>query len=152
VFSPDGPRGEAGMGFLWNAAERAHLSFRSYFAGPTVLPHGQGGSLREPRKADQKSIDIQFKEFLEHGDPYVPALDLGFSQRIATGMPDFWRVKEWLTEFRDFETHDNLPSLEIIYLPNDHFGNFGAALDGVDTPETQMADNDYAVGTIVEAV
>ena len=25
------------------------------------------------------------------------------------------------------------------------------ALDGVDTPETQVADNDYAVGRLVEA-
>jgi len=35
---------------------------------------------------------------------------------------------------------------------HDHTGKFGRAIDGVNTPETQVADNDYAVGLLVEAV
>jgi hypothetical protein len=35
---------------------------------------------------------------------------------------------------------------------HDHTGNFGTAIDGVNTPEIQTADNDYAVGRIVEKV
>jgi hypothetical protein len=37
-------------------------------------------------------------------------------------------------------------------LCTDHFGDFARAIDGVNTPETQMADNDYALGLIIEAV
>jgi hypothetical protein len=37
-------------------------------------------------------------------------------------------------------------------LPHDHFGYFATAIDGVNTPDTQMADNDYAVGLLVEKV
>jgi hypothetical protein len=47
----------------------------------------------------------------------------------------------------------NLPTLEMIRgLSHDHTGSFGSALGGVNTPELQQADNDYAVGLLVEAV
>jgi len=35
---------------------------------------------------------------------------------------------------------------------NDHMGAFDKAIMGVNTPETQQADNDYAVGQLVETV
>jgi hypothetical protein len=35
---------------------------------------------------------------------------------------------------------------------NDHFGNFSVALDGVDTPELEIADNDYAVGMVADTI
>jgi hypothetical protein len=37
-------------------------------------------------------------------------------------------------------------------LSHDHTGSFSAALGGVSTPELQQADNDYAVGLLVQAV
>src|SRR5215469_11369689 len=37
-------------------------------------------------------------------------------------------------------------------LSHDHTGSFGSALAGVNTPELQQADNDYAVGLLVQAV
>jgi hypothetical protein len=40
----------------------------------------------------------------------------------------------------------------LIQLGNDHLGAFDIAIDGVNTPETQMGDNDYALGQIVETV
>src|SRR4029077_17385374 len=35
---------------------------------------------------------------------------------------------------------------------HDHTGNFSTAIDGVNTPEVQTADDDYAVGRMVEIV
>ena len=35
---------------------------------------------------------------------------------------------------------------------NDHTGNFATAIDGVNTPELQQADNDYAVGLLIEKI
>jgi DNA-binding beta-propeller fold protein YncE len=35
---------------------------------------------------------------------------------------------------------------------HDHTGNFAAAIDGVNTPELQQADNDYAVGLLVQKI
>lgn len=44
------------------------------------------------------------------------------------------------------------PDLMLIRLGNDHFGSFAQAIDGVNIPETQMADDDYALGLVIEAV
>jgi hypothetical protein len=47
----------------------------------------------------------------------------------------------------------NLPSLEMVRgLSHDHTGNFARALGGVNTPELQQADNDYAVALLVQTV
>jgi len=35
---------------------------------------------------------------------------------------------------------------------HDHTGSFGEAILGVNTPELQLADNDYAVGLLVEKI
>src|SRR6516164_6915596 len=67
--------------------------------------------------------------------------------------PDVWRFNEWNREFQQFVANGNLPSLEMIRgLSHDHTGSFDQALGGVNTPELQQADNDYAVGLLVQAV
>jgi hypothetical protein len=48
--------------------------------------------------------------------------------------------------------YGNLPNFQLVRFPHDHFGDFTSAIDGVDTPDKQMADNDYAVGLLVEKV
>src|SRR5215467_4429279 len=35
---------------------------------------------------------------------------------------------------------------------NDHTGSFSTAIDGVNTPELQQADNDYAVALLIEKI
>ena len=35
---------------------------------------------------------------------------------------------------------------------HDHTGNYDTAIDGVNTPETQVADNDYAVGLLIQKI
>jgi hypothetical protein len=72
----------------------------------------------------------------------------GFDQSF----PDFWRFKEWEREFDQFVAHRNLPALEFFRIEHDHFGNFGTAVDGVNTFARQMADNDYALGLLVDKV
>ncbi|HEX8895600.1 MAG TPA: hypothetical protein VF783_19900 [Terriglobales bacterium] len=69
-------------------------------------------------------------------------------------IPDFWLVKEWEREFDNYVANNNLPALEMVALPHDHFGNLGAStvLDKVNTVETQIADNDYALGLLVQKV
>ena len=78
-------------------------------------------------------------------DPYFRAYDQTY--------PDLWRFNEWNREFQQFVANGNLPTLEMIRgLSHDHTGNFGSALGGVNTPELQQADNDYAVGLLVQQV
>jgi hypothetical protein len=77
-------------------------------------------------------------------DPYYR----GFDMRL----PDFWRLKEWQRDFAALVAANAVPDLMLVRLPGDHFGSFADSLDGVSTVETQMADNDYAVGALVETV
>jgi hypothetical protein len=65
------------------------------------------------------------------------------------------RIGVWLQEFRghvaDLEAGrgDHLPALSILHLPNDH--TVGVT-PGLPTPQFHMADNDYGLGRLVEAV
>jgi YVTN family beta-propeller protein len=65
------------------------------------------------------------------------------------------RFGEWLTEFRGFVAEreaghaDPMPALSIVRLPNDHTTGMK---NGFPTPQFMVADNDYAVGRLVEAI
>lgn len=150
VAALDGPGSERGKGYIWDAARRAGLTVRNYgFFGDwtlNYLPEGQGRPplLREPRKEGVRVFFPAATGLRGVSDPYYREYDMQ--------LPDFWRFKEWEHEFDRFVQKGALPNLALIELPHDHFGNFGDALDGVNTPETQMADNDYALGLIVEKV
>ncbi len=65
------------------------------------------------------------------------------------------RVGAWLEEFRGHVADlgagrgDHLPALSILHLPNDH--TIGIT-PGLPTPQFHVADNDYALGRLVETV
>jgi hypothetical protein len=151
VAAPDGPGGEAGTGYLWDAALRAGLSVRNYgfygglkrywlpaddplFIPLTPTPYADGSVQFYARK--QSLTDIS--------DPYFRGYDMKY--------PDYWRYQEWAREFDEFAAQGELPNLMLVRLSHDHFGEFSRAAAGVDTVETQMADNDYALGLLVEKV
>src|SRR5208337_488118 len=69
--------------------------------------------------------------------------------------PDYYRYKEWEREFDTKYSKaegEELPSLSLVRFMHDHTGNFATAIAGVNTPELQQADNDYAVGLLVEKI
>ncbi|MFM9829784.1 MAG: bifunctional YncE family protein/alkaline phosphatase family protein [Sphingomonas sp.] len=149
LTAPDGDGDEAaGQGFLWNAALRAGLSVRNYgFADASVYEANAPGDvplLRDPASEKRVIYAPAAPALAPHSDPYFR----GFDMRLA----DYWRVLEWQREFAQQEAASALPSLTLLRLSHDHFGDFDKALDGVNTVETQMADNDYAIGLVVERV
>lgn len=79
-----------------------------------------------------------------YSDPYFYSFD--------PAMPDYWRVQEWKREFAEFSAKKSAPSLMLVQLANNHGGHFAKAIDGVHTVDTQVADNDYALGLIAETV
>jgi hypothetical protein len=64
-------------------------------------------------------------------------------------IPDNKRVDVWLSEFREFEKNGKLPRLNIIRLGNDHTAGTRA---GYPTPRAMIAENDVALGRVVEAI
>jgi DNA-binding beta-propeller fold protein YncE len=142
VYDVDGPGGEAGTGYLWNGALRAGLPVRSYgvFARVYNLVHPN------PELFSIDSRVVSPKSIAAYEDPNWPVPEW------VKPIPDFYRVREWQREFEEFSRKGSAPSLMVMYLWEDHFGHFDEALDGVNTPETQMADNDYSIGMMVETV
>ena len=116
-------------GYLWDAAARAHITYRNYgeFVTNATVP---GGMVTTQEAALKNHTDLKF-----------PGFDLEIS--------DLDRFNEWNTEFRAFEKSGTLPALEIVRVPNDHTEGTRA---GSLTPQAYVAQNDYAVGKILEAV
>jgi DNA-binding beta-propeller fold protein YncE len=151
VAAPDSPEGDAGAGYLWDSALRAGLSVRNYGFFIDLarygIPANIGGisaSIRDPF-ASGTLVSFPTKRALQ---PITDQYFRGYDNKF----PDFYRVNEWEREFDQFEKDGNLPNLEFVRVMHDHTGSFKTAIDGVNTPEIQTADNDYAVGRIVEKV
>lgn len=140
VAAPDGPSGEKQQGYLWNAALRANLSVRNYgfFVQNAATQNRTPFTSNMPQAA---SVD---PSLIDKTDTFYRGYDNAY--------PDFYREAEWEREFNDFTANGNLPALSMVRLPTDHTGNYGTSLDGVNTPELQIAGNDYAIGKLIEAV
>jgi YVTN family beta-propeller protein len=65
--------------------------------------------------------------------------------------PDVVRAKAFIDEVKNYDAleGDQLPELMIMALPNDHTGG---TRQGLPTPRAMVADNDLALGRIVETV
>jgi len=141
----------AGAGYLWDGALRAKLTLRNYgffidllrYRLPEVAP-GYLAPLRDARGTGRPVAFSSNADLAAFTDPYYR----GFDERL----PDYWRFKEWEHEFDDYVRERNLPALELLRLGGDHFGDFASAIDGVNTVETQMAANDYALGLVIEKI
>jgi YVTN family beta-propeller protein len=65
------------------------------------------------------------------------------------------RIADWLAEFRGYVANlnagqgDRLPNFSMVRLPNDHTAGMGT---GMPTPQFMVAENDFALGLLVEAV
>lgn len=144
----DGPTGYQ-QGYIFNAVLNAGGTIRNY--GWMANTPGSIGTIADPIKDPFAARVIQTTAanqlIYQNGfyDPYFRAYDQAY--------PDYWRFNEWNREFQQFVANGNLPTLEMIRgLSHDHTGSFAQALGGVNTPELQQADNDYAVGLLVQAV
>jgi DNA-binding beta-propeller fold protein YncE len=149
LTAPDGVRdADQGQGFLWSAAIRAGISVRNYgFSDASIYDAGKPGAvplIREPAKTGTRIYSPGDPLLASRSDPYYR----GFDQK----MPDYWRVQEWRREFAQQEAAHTMPQLTLLRLSHDHFGDFGKGLDGVSTVETEMADNDYALGMVLESL
>ena len=136
------------QGYLWDAAIRAGLSVRNYgFSDASNYDPGTPGAvpvIREPFKEHRRIYTPGDRLLASRSDPYFR----GFDQKL----PDYWRVLEWKREYDQQEAAGKVPALTLLRLSHDHFGSFDQAIDGVNTVETEMADNDYAIGQVVERI
>lgn len=112
-------------GFLWNLTSKKGIWFRDY--GEMVTgPEGWPVTQRNLR------ADVS---------PVYPEFNLK--------IPDQKRADGWIQELNDFVKRGEMPGLEVLHLPSDHTAGGRA---GYPTPRAYMADNDLALGRIVDAL
>ncbi len=134
---------EPANGYLWDLARRAGTSFRNY--GEFVVPEGEvnaeGSAVRGGPGASPATYRGT-KAFLRtHTDTLSPGFDLD--------VPDQRRADRWIAELQDFARQGRMPALEVVRLSNDHTAG---ARRGSPTPRAYLADNDFALGRMVEAL
>ena len=123
---PEEDVAEPAQGYIWDLARRAGISFANF----GEFTRAEGGAYRG------------LKAFLAaHTDTAYPGWDLS--------IPDQRRVDEWLVRFRGWVEAGSMPALQIVYLPQDHTSG---ATPGAPTPRAMVADNDLALGRVVEAL
>ena len=121
-------------GYLWDLADRAGISYRNY--GEYVAARDVDSAGRKIRTYVGTKPSL-----IANTNRNFPGYDLSIT--------DQYRADIWIAEFQEFVKIGKLPALQIVRLPNDHTAGARA---GQPTPRAYMADNDLALGRIVEAV
>ncbi|HLJ46466.1 MAG TPA: bifunctional YncE family protein/alkaline phosphatase family protein, partial [Bryobacteraceae bacterium] len=161
-------------GYAWNMADALTVSPAGFFwqAGNKPLSVRIYGEFSLPIIWDavtQNPVDITEKQELSWSDYWklyksgkwresvgsrsgVPALQKYIDPHYpsdSTSIPDQMRADEFLRELAGFEKTDNLPNLSVITLNSDHTNG---KRPGSPTPRAMVADDDLALGRMVEGV
>jgi YVTN family beta-propeller protein len=152
-------------GFLWNAAEKAGLdvqNFGEYIYNPYSLPsdapewdtwyaesqwleNGQKGT--EPiSKANGFNAPCSYTK-AQSDIPSLQAITDPCFPNFQLSIPDQYRVDQWLPVFEQQEKTGRMPDLSFMWLMTDH-------TTGTDVPDpvAQVADNDLAVGRVIDTI
>jgi DNA-binding beta-propeller fold protein YncE len=147
-YDGEDPLAYAPTGFLWDNALAHGRTFRDYgeFVQARITPaSARWADLYDDFRNDTAKVKVEASPGVETLRPYICPTFVGFPGSV----PDVYRAREFLKEFRRFEADGTLPDLIVMLLPNDH-------TDGTKpkypTPRAMVADNDLALGRIVEAI
>lgn len=135
-------------GFLWNNALAHKKTFRNFgeFVKTTYTPKSATWSnVYSDFVNGTSKVKIQIKPNMASLEPYSHPSYPGFP--LTT--PDVYRAKLFLDELKNYEAKGSMPNLIYLFLPCDHTNGTRA---GSPTPKAMVADNDLALGRIVEGV
>jgi YVTN family beta-propeller protein len=125
-FEGSKPIASPSSGYIWDNVIDKGLSYRNY------------GEFVEDKKPEYPGILPKLKPVTYN--PY-PGFDLKIQDQV--------RFKIWKEDFERLTAKDSLPSFSLLRLGNDH--TMGTRR-GVSTIQAMIADNDYALGEIVETI
>src|SRR2546426_3777992 len=143
------------------AGQKRHKNYPDISKAVRAIPTKQ--SLTNHHSQSFRSFDVTAPDSMTV-DCYKSALDPSGSSDPAVTRDNSnpnsncrgnSRLGEWLAEFRSFVAEreagraDQMPALSIVRFPNDHTTGMK---NGFPTPQFMVADNDYAVGRLVEAL
>lgn len=116
-------------GYIWDRCAEAGISYFSF--GEWIA---NGPTPRDPGRVRVKALEGHF-------DPWFRGYDLDY--------PDVKRAERFITVLKQWEQDGKMPQLVIMRLPNDHTAGTRV---GKPTPTAMVADNDLALGMVVEAI
>ena len=138
----------APTGFLWDNALAHGLSFRNYgeFCKTTYTPKATKwldvyGDYKNGTKNVQTLVEPNMQSLAPHTHTTWPGFPLH--------TPDVCRARIFREEMARYEKEGSLPRLLYLFLPQDHTSG---TTPGYPTPRAMVADNDQALGEIVETV
>jgi YVTN family beta-propeller protein len=141
------PLAYAATGFLWDNALAHGKSLRNYgeFVKSSYAKDATWTGVYKDYQAGKPRPDITARANLASLAPYTHP---GYPW-FPLFAPDVYRARLFLKDLRTYERRDFFPNLVYLTLPCDHTDGTKPEFP---TPEAMVADNDLALGRIVEAV
>ncbi len=144
----DDPLTYSSTGFIWDNALLHGKSFRNYGEmreSESKPANASFSDIWKDYRAGTNKIPLTHKMYLDTLMRYTHPDYPGWNMKIT----DQQRIDVFLKEFQEFEKKGELPNLVMVYLPQDHTSG---TQPNMPTPRAHMADNDLAVGRLVEAI
>ncbi|MFO1491042.1 MAG: alkaline phosphatase family protein [Kiritimatiellia bacterium] len=142
-------------GFLWDAALKKNLWVRNFGESSNVnsarwtdpASKGKPGYIDcvNDWKDGMTRITYRTTSGMESLEPHSCTNFVGW----LTGVPDVVRAELFIRELKEWTAKGDMPALSVMVLPQDHTVGTG---QGNPTPAACVADNDLAVGRVVEAL
>ncbi len=140
-------------GFLWTAGRNAGITMRIYgeFVDAPKIRDRQNRlfpsweNLWADRSRKEKRFEILAASSTPAVRPYLHPAFIGFPSLVS----DQYRADTYLEELAEFEKSGKMPALSVMLLPNDHTSG---TRQGFPTPKASVADNDLALGRVVEGI
>jgi DNA-binding beta-propeller fold protein YncE len=141
-------------GFIWDDALAHGRSFHDFGEYTTSTKHW-----KDPARKGVINFAAAWHDFTSgaHEIEFTGAPDIESLRAVMEkgwpswdlNVPDVVRAAKFIEWLKACEEFGGFPALTIVWLPNDHTSGAKAAAP---TPRAQVADNDLALGQIVEAV
>ena len=141
------PMAIARTGFLWDAAIQR---------GRTVKIFGEYAG-EENGRNDRHALLERWKKGEEFSSAWNTVAPIAPMNAIlaknfpayTTAIPDVIRARLFIGHLKQWEREGKMPNLTLVQLPSNHTNG---ARPGASTPKAMVADNDLALGQIVEAL
>ncbi len=135
-------------GFIWDAAVEK---------GKTVAVYGEFAPRQRVPVAERQRLFERWKQGEKFSNIWKARSDIPGLQQVlvpdfptySTSIPDVIRADIFLEDLAEWTRLGQMPALTILQLPSDH--TFGTQ-PAVSTPKAMVADNDLALGKVVEGL
>ncbi len=148
-------------GYIWDHAMKGGISVRNFglfvqSADPSDKRFTKTAKVEQAAANKRNLVDKTCPDFRWYDNAYADSegwvvYGTPFEKQLkafgATAAPS--RFSAWKREFDGFIKKGQMPRFQTIRFPQDHTSGTRA---GYSSPRAQVADNDYAVGQLVEAV